>query len=580
MINGDDKPLFSFVILGDTHITDEEGKSVDQHTTRTVAGKFDALLDKIATLEPAFVIHLGDITHPGPLSGDYPNAADEFFAMTSRIKPPWYLVPGNHDIGEKLHRALPELDETLSISERSIARYQQNFGPQYQSFEHENCVFILINSLLINSGLPDEPAQWYWLEHTLGTNLDKRLFVCSHYPMFLSAENEADHYDNIGQPGRARLAELMRTYGVEGFYSGHVHNFFYNRLDEMHHFTLPSTSILRHDYLEFFRTQPDSREMGRYDPAKTGFFWINVYEKDHIPHLLRQSAPDTARTHAWRNTGGMPEMDLRMPWCERQEVSSPWGAEIFERKRVRNDYPLSALWEMGIRDLRIPVSDLEEPETARRVRDLAALGHRFTPVMFGPPDAARRDVLVAHANCLKAIEVVALRDMMPAFCDDLRALRAQTGRPIFLNPTHAEVQGYTSTHGIRMDHVGDLEWLQKQTALRDAVDAVDGVVFGVPQSTHPLEGLIAAQDIAEAYDLRLALHIQNVGMYRTTVPDSASARLHELNRVAEAAILARASSDARDAGQFHGAGPRVLPLLWPHRPALQSTGGRPRTHVS
>jgi len=540
MSDDTDKPLFSFVILGDTHITDEEGKSVDCHTTRKVAGKFDAVLDKVVALDPAFVIHLGDVTHPGPWSDDYADAAREFFDMTARIGRPWHLVPGNHDIGEKLHRALPKLDETLSISERTIALYEQHFGPQYHSFEHEGCAFVLLNTLLLNSGLPSEDAQWAWLEKTLSAHAGQRIFVCSHYPMFLTAEDESDHYDNIAQPGRARLAALMRAHCVEGFYSGHVHNFFYNRLDQTHHFTLPSTSIMRHDYLEMFRTPPENREMGRYDPAKTGFFWIDVYKTGHVPHLIRQSAPDTRHTHTWRNSGAMPVLDLRVPWCERHDVASPWGAEIFERKRVRSDYPLSALWEMGIQDLRIPVSDIEDPETAARVRDLATLGHRFTVVMFGMPDADRQAVLEQNVTAIHCLEIVEIQHLIGAQCGELAAMRDRIGRPIYLNHAHTEVQGYTSSYGLRPAHQGDRDWLVDQAALRGAVD---GFVIGASNDTHPLDALRAAQDIAVASQTRFALHIQTVGMYRTTAPSDQAAQCHELNRVAEAAMMARAHPD-------------------------------------
>lgn len=532
----DDAPLFSFVILTDTHITYENGGTVDQLTSRTVADKFDALLDKVEELGPDFVIHLGDVSHPSPLCDDYGDAARTFFDQISRIGVPWHLAPGNHDIGEKLHRALPRLDPAISITERNITQFEDHYGPQFHSFEHKGCVFITVNALLFNSGLPSEHKQWAWLEDEMARQAGKRLFLCSHYPLFLSDEDEPDHYDNVGQPARARLIDLIRTHRVEACYTGHVHNFFYNRVDETHHVTLPSTSIMRHDYLEFFRAPPESREMGRYHPAKSGFLWVDVYPDRHVPHLIRQNAPDTRHTHAWTPNGQMPMMDLRMPWCERQEVASPWGAEIFERKRVRNDYPLSALWEMGIRDLRIPVSDLEDPNSVRRVRDLAALGHRFTVVMFGMPDARRRNLLEAQRDIIGTLEVVDLQNVMLEMADDLTQLRQALGVPILLNPVHAEVQGYTSNHGIRLDCAADLEWLSE---VPDLVDAIDGFVVGVGQDVEPIEGFDRADDIFRPLGKRFALHIQNVGMYRTTVPTSTEARNRELNRVAETAVLAR-----------------------------------------
>ncbi len=531
-----DLPLFSFVILADTHITYENGSTVDQLTSRTVSAKFDALLDKVDELAPDFIIHLGDVSHPSPLSDDYGEAARTFFEQTARIGVPWHLAPGNHDVGEKLHKALPNLDPEISITERNIAQFQEHYGAQFHSFEHKGCAFFVVNAMLFNSGLPSEQAQWIWLEAELAKNAGKRLFLCSHYPLFLCDENEPEHYDNIGQPARTRLTNLMRSHKVEACYSGHVHNFFYNRIDDTHLVTLPSTSIMRHDYLELFRSPPENREMGRYHPAKSGFLWVDVYPDSHVPHVIRQNAPDTRHTHSWRPKGPMPVMDLRMPWCDRQEVASPWGAEIFERKRVRNDYPLSALWEMGIRDLRIPVSDLEDVDTSKRVRDLVALGHRCTVVMFGLPKAERRAVLEANCDIVDSLEVVALQNVMEEMADALSELRKTFGKPIFLNPVHAEVQGYTSAHGIRLDCPLDIEWLDRVSYL---CQTVDGFVVGVGQDVDPIEGFDLAQNIFEPRNKSFALHIQNVGMYRTTVPTSTVARNRELNRVAEAVILAR-----------------------------------------
>jgi len=253
-------PLFSFVILTDTHITYESGISVDLQTTRTVSAKFDALLDKIEELSPEFVIHLGDISHPSPMEEDYGDAAKAFFEQASRIGRPWHLAPGNHDIGEKLHRALPNLDSRISISERYIEQFEEYYGPHFHSFEHKGCVFILVNALLFNSGLPAEQEQWNWLEDLMATQANKRFFLCSHYPLFLSDEDEPGHSDNIDQPARARLTGLMRTYNVEACSTGHVHNFFYNRIEGAHLLPLPSPSIMRHDYPPLFRSPPDSPE--------------------------------------------------------------------------------------------------------------------------------------------------------------------------------------------------------------------------------------------------------------------------------------------------------------------------------
>lgn len=530
-------PLFSFVVLTDSHITDEEATKVDSRTTLMVASQFQKLLEKIDAMHPAFVIHLGDVTHPTPLADNYADAAREFHEMSRSLAMPLHLVPGNHDIGEKLHRALPVLDDAVSISKRSIAQYQQHFGEQYHSFEHEDCIFILINSHLINSGLSDEAEQWDWLKRELKAAAGKRIFLFSHYPVFLSDHDEPDYYDNIDQPGRGRLLQLIEDHGIEGVYTGHVHNYFYNTVGKTHHFTLPSTSFIRHDYLEFFRTLPESREMGRYDPAKAGFFWVDVFSEGHIPHLIRQKGRLTPRTHSWRNAGAMPVMDLRVPWCERADVLTPWGVEIFERKKLRNDYPLSALWEIGIRDLRIPISDLLEPQTAARVTQLAALGHRFVVVVFGCPSAEQRAALTQQADALKAIEIVAVQSQFAALREDLAALRGEIGLPIMLNPVKPEVEGYTSTHGLRVDDAADANWLADQMGL---FEVADGFVFSISRSLPPLDGFEAMSRTLPGLEHSSALHVPCVGLYRTAAPTDEASRVHELNRAAEAAMLARA----------------------------------------
>ena len=157
------------------------------------------------------------------------------------------------------------------------------------------------------------------------------MFVFAHYPLYLSARDEPDYYDNIDEPARSRLIELLAQYPVEGYYAGHVHNFFYNYLNGMHQFVLPSTGIIRTDYMEFFRTPP-TREMGSFDPAKLGFFWVDVYADRHVPYMVRASDDLPYRTHSWNSSGSSVTVDLRIPWCDEVDIPTPWGLEIFERK--------------------------------------------------------------------------------------------------------------------------------------------------------------------------------------------------------------------------------------------------------
>jgi 3',5'-cyclic AMP phosphodiesterase CpdA len=537
MICAFENPIFSFAIIADSHITDAEGLAIDgsHKTGEKVAGLYRDLVARVNSMEPAFVVHLGDITHPTPSSPDYGDAALAFHKASETLSMPYYLVPGNHDIGEKLFPALPELDERITITKRNIGQYEQHFGRQRFSFQHQECLFIVINSMLINSGLNDEREQWDWLEQTLADHAGKRVFVFSHYPLYLSGIHERAHYDNIDEPGRSRMLGLLRPFKVEGFYAGHVHNFFYNSLDGMHQFVLPSTSIVRHDYLEFFATTP-TREIGRFDPAKTGFFWVDVFAEGHVPRLIRTNAPDRFTTHSWNDRGASLTMDLRMPWCDEADISTPWGVEIFERKLVRNDYPLSALWEMGIRNFRIPISDLLDERVARRVGELMGLGHKFTVVMFGMPDEHRRAALAALQIGISAIEIVARFRDWHALIEPLARLRETSRFQIYLNPVRPEVQGWTSHHGLHTDLSEEIDWVLELAELHRAVD---GFVFGVRPDVRPIDGFKAAQGSLAGTDFKLAVHVPCVGFDRTSAPTDDVSRIRELTRVAEAALLAR-----------------------------------------
>jgi len=541
MIGDTEKPLFSFAIVADTHITDEEGLAIDgsHKTGEKVAGMYRNVIERVNAMNPAFVVHLGDITHPEPISPQYGEAALAFHKASEIFSMPYYLVPGNHDIGEKIHPALPEIDDKISITKRAVGQYEQYFGRQRYSFDHGGCLFLVINTMLLNSGLEEEQYQWAWLEQTLSDNAEKRVFVFAHYPLYLSSKDEPDHYDNIDEPARSRLVELLKLYRAEGYYAGHVHNFFYNHLNGMHQFVLPSTSIIRHDYQEFFQATP-TREMGRFDPAKTGFFWVDVYQDRHVPHLIRANNEHLFKTHSWQSTGSSVTMDLRRPWCDEGDVATPWAVEVFERKHVRNDYPLAALWEMGITDLRIPISDILDPRVSKRAAELAGLGHRFTVVMFGLPNEERRAALAEHKAGIKAVEVVGLFSQWSDMIQPLTKLRRVSEFEIYLNPVRPEVQGWTTHHGMHADLVEEVEWVLKQSEL---TGAVDGFVFGIRPDMPPCDGYTEVRRCLSGTRYKALVHVPCVGFDRTSAPTDEASRQHELARVAEAMLLARAHPD-------------------------------------
>jgi len=539
--NERDQPLFSFAIVADTHLTEAENLSFDSADAygSKLAATYDDVIARVNAMRPDFVVHLGDITDPVPVSPDYSDSAQAFHSASALFDMPYHLVPGNHDVGEKIHPALPSINDQVSITRRAIEQYEQHFGRQRYSFEHGGCLFLVVNTMLFNSGLDEEREQWDWLKSVLADNAGKRTFVFAHYPLYLSAVDEPDFYDNIDEPGRSEFIELLGRHEVEGYYAGHVHNFFYNNLNGMHQFVLPSTGIIRADYMEFFRTPP-TREMGSFDPAKLGFFWVDVYAAGHVPYMIRAGEKLPFRAHSWNAAGSTVALDLRIPWCDEVDIPSAWGLEIFERKNVRNDYPLAAIWEMGVTSLRIPISDLLSPRVSDRVKELAALGHRFTVVMMGFPDEERRGALVEHAAGIRAIEVVALFEQWEAFIAPLVDLRQDSEFEIYLHAVRPEVEGWTTHHGLHADLRDEIDWV---LALPGLPEAVDGFVFGIRHDVPPVEGYAAVERCLSGSKYKALLHVPCVQMVWAAKANDDAAQKDELARVAEATLLARANSD-------------------------------------
>ncbi|MCP4331013.1 MAG: hypothetical protein GY785_00030 [Gammaproteobacteria bacterium] len=233
-------------------------------------------------------------------------------------------------------------------------------------------------------------------------------------------------------------------------------------------------------------------------------------------------------------------MDLRIPWCDEVDIPTPWGLEIFERKLVRNDYPLAALWEMGIKDCRIPISDLLNPRVSDRVKQLSALGHRFTIVMFGLPNEERRAALAAHSQGIRTIEVVALFEQWPEFARSLKALRQGSDFEVYLHAVRPEVEGWTSHHGMHADLTDEVDWVLGQA---DLADAVDGFVFGIRRDMSPVDGYAAVQRCLSGTSYKPLLHVPCVGMYWATSANDELAEKNELVRVAEATLLARTNPE-------------------------------------
>lgn len=551
------KRLFNFAVIADTHITEEEATAIGGYDLDTVAlstQRSAYVIDKLNNLKPDFVIHLGDITHPEPGTPAYEKSAARFHSVYSKLISPLHLVPGNHDVGEKAFagQSLPGQQAQMMVNNEMIAEYESHFQPHYYSFEHRQCLLVIINGLIINSGLAAEESQRDWLETLLDQNQGRRIFLFSHYPTYLSHPDESEHYDATDEPGRSWLLNTLAHYKVEAFYSGHVHNFFFNIHGHTRCYVLPSTCFLRHDYHELFRAEPGMKQ-GRHDSAKLGFALVEVYDQAHLTHIIRtygnarnQSQPaenpdslqriQESPVHALGLTSPRVGIHLRLPWCENADIPTPWGLDPFHRKNVRNDYPLLALWEMGVRDLRVPLDDLINPETRSRMLTLTSIGHRFTVYSHGiPKDLALRS-LVEHQHLISAWEIVFPITSIIELFEEIEEIKGSI--PVYFNAMRWTDETFSNSHGLAADDVGTIQSLLKL----DSVNAlINGVVFGINYAACPFSTVSSIYDNLSNQTLKLAFHPQFV---QRAPEKQKQSQQQVINRLAETVITALCFADA------------------------------------
>jgi len=435
------KRLFRFAVVADTHVNESEDTCASPFATNAKANaRARHVFNDIAALSPApdFVIHLGDIVHPVPSQASFDEAARRFKAMAQVLPMPLHLVPGNHDVGDKRIDWMP----ADIVCEDYLRKYREVFGPDYYAIDHGGIRFLFVNALLFNSTLPADQVQRDWIDAQLASAAG-RVFVSLHYPPYLLDADEKGSYDNIDEPGRGWLLSRLQHPKVEGVLAGHVHNFWYDVVGNAELYMLPSTAFLRHDFSEFYRVAP-CQEFGRGDVEKFGYFVVDVHETGHVAKLVRThgatcgegAAPDGAAggrlppVHTKTAANDKFAVEMRHPWAEVVEVPCTGGVQEFGRKLARNDYPLMAMWEMGLRVLKIPAQDLASPPTLRRARMMSEVGHSFIVTSLGLPDAGLFRQAEEYGLRIAAVEINLTQQRLAQAAPGLQRLRRQTAAPL------------------------------------------------------------------------------------------------------------------------------------------------------
>lgn len=406
--------VFRFAVITDSHFTESDAKAQPYYPSNRLFNRRNRqVVDLLNAMPLECVIHLGDIPHLVPGMGVYGLAVEAAQQAYSRLSAPLYVSPGNHDIGDKPNSGVP----APVVCDAFYNQFEHDWGPAFSDFSHGDCAFILFDTPVLNSGHPREQEQMDWLTDRLKrfSEENKRIFLGSHYPLFIDSIDESEHYDNIAQPARSRLVELIDRYRVTAVFSGHAHNFFYNRINRTDFFSLPATGFTRPEYSELFFIEP-ALEFGRDDFAKLGFFVVSVYEDGYDLDLIRLHRPDgefdsnrlvvQGLNRTEPVVGAVPlGFSLRNSWAARIEMACS-DLDEFQRKTARNDHAILALLDLKIKNIRLPFNDLLSPQSRERLTFLVGLGFKITIYSLGRPDEGKMELIAGLNDLVQAWEII------------------------------------------------------------------------------------------------------------------------------------------------------------------------------
>jgi 3',5'-cyclic AMP phosphodiesterase CpdA len=239
--------------ITDLHIKPERRLAYRRVDT---ASMLEAAIAHLNALDPRpdVVLATGDLVDAG--------TADEYGVLRdilAPLKPPLFLLPGNHDLGPALmdafaqHRHLPRGGAAVN----------------YAIEEYPVRLIALDTTVPGEAGGRVESAHCRWLDERLDEAPDRPTIVFTHHPPFRTG---IAHMDRIGLANADALAAVVRRFPcVERVLCGHLHRSIQVRWAGTIASTAPSTAHqvtldLRHDGPSSFVMEPPGLQLHLWHP--------------------------------------------------------------------------------------------------------------------------------------------------------------------------------------------------------------------------------------------------------------------------------------------------------------------------
>ena len=221
------------IVVSDTHLSP---------STPEADANWDAVVDYVDAVAPAFVVHLGDLTRDGAH-----DSAELAYARArlDRLSAPWRAIPGNHDIGDNpLVGPVDGADVEDVVDDARHADWCDVIGNDFWSIAPDGWHLVALDAQLFGTDLGIAADQWSWLESTLSAVApDERVALLTHKPITAAPEEleRSPGQRFVRQFAPERFDAIMLDPRVALVLSGHVHQYRVFDLAGVRHAWAPTT---------------------------------------------------------------------------------------------------------------------------------------------------------------------------------------------------------------------------------------------------------------------------------------------------------------------------------------------------
>jgi len=261
--------MMLIVQISDFHLRSEGTLAYDVADTATPLKRAVEHINRLNPM-PDLILVTGDLVDEGG-----PHSYTYLSKLLSVLRPPFVIIPGNHDHKESLRKAFPEHDYLHCCLEEK--------GENYICFTLENFPLRLIG---LDTVTPGEhgggfgPKRRAWLTRVLTARPEIPTLIFMHHPPFASA---IGHMDKEEFRGWKEFQTLISKYPqVERILCGHLHRPIFRRFGGTIALTCPAVGMplcldLREEAPSAFMMEP---------PSIMLHFWTKLWgEKTLLTHI-------------------------------------------------------------------------------------------------------------------------------------------------------------------------------------------------------------------------------------------------------------------------------------------------------